>query len=138
MVNLALYGLGMEVGEACRVFKELSSRVFRGRPRLGLGPVDTIYTLLAAYRNGRFPAKDIDGPLHELFGKATMLEHPYMTAIGARTGFPVVNLDTLETCVVTSYNGVGKSQACVDAQHKATYQLLRSGGSCDEIPVKDA
>jgi hypothetical protein len=137
MVNLALYGLGMDVGEVFHVFKDLSSRVFQGRIRLGFGPVDTICTLLAAYWNGRFPDKDIDGPLHELFGKAAMLEHPYMTAIGARTGFPVVNLDTLNTCLVTSYNGAGKSRPELDAQHRATYQLLRSGGHNDRILVKD-
>lgn len=128
----------MGVGEACDVFKELASRVFRGRTRLGFGPVDTIYSLLAAYRNGRFPAKDIDGALYELFGKVTMLEHPYMTAIGARIGFPVVNLDHLDTCIITSYNGAGKTRACTNAQHRATYRLLRSGGPCDEISVKHA
>jgi hypothetical protein len=137
MVNMALYGLGMDVSEAFRVFKALSSCVFRGRTRLGFGPVDAVYTLLAAYWNGRFPDKDIDGPLYEIFGKATMLEHPYMTAIGARTGFPVVNLDTLDTYLITSYNGAGKTQPCLNAQHRATYQLLRSGGHDDEILVKD-
>jgi hypothetical protein len=138
MVNLALYGLGMEVDETFDVFKELSSRVFRGRARLGLGPVDTIYSLLAACRSGLFPAKDIDGALYELFGKDTILEHPYMTAIGARTGFPVVDLESLDTCIITSYNGAGKAQACANAHHRATYQLLRSSGPCDEISVKDA
>jgi hypothetical protein len=129
--------LGMDVGEAFHVFKDLSSLVFWGHIRLGYGPIDTIYTLLAAYWNGRFPDKDIDGPLHELFSKATMLEHPYMTAIGARTCFPIVNLNTLDTCLITSYNGAGKSQVCLDTQHRATYQLLRSGGHDDEILVKD-
>ncbi|KAH3938663.1 hypothetical protein HBH98_242720 [Parastagonospora nodorum] len=62
-----------------------------------------------------------------------MLEHPYMTAIGARTGFPVVDLDTLNTCVVTSYNGAG-----VVPQQPATYQLLQSTGPHDEILVKNA
>jgi hypothetical protein len=137
MVNLALYGVGMDIGEVLHVFKNLSSRVFRGRLRLGFAPVDTIYALLAAYYNGRFPDVDIDGPLYELFGKATMLEHPYMTAIGARTGFPVVSLETLDTCVVTSYNGAGQSQIGLNAQHRATYRLLRSGGHDDEILVKD-
>ncbi|KAH6380444.1 hypothetical protein HBI08_239800 [Parastagonospora nodorum] len=137
MVNLALYGLGMDVSEVFQVFKDLSSRVFRGRIRLGFGPVDTIHTLLAAYWNGRFPDEDIDGPLYELFGTATMLEHPYMTAIGARTGFPVVNVDTLDTCLVTSYNGAGKSRPGSNAKHRATYHLLRSGGHNDKILVKD-
>jgi hypothetical protein len=133
MVNLALYGLGMDAEEAFPVFRELCSRVFRGRTRLGFGPVDTIYTLLAAYSNGKFPAKDIDDSLHELFGGATMLEHPYMTAIGARIGFPVVNLDTLDTCIVTSYNGAGERKLHADA----TYEFLSSGGPHDEILIKD-
>ncbi|KAH7060994.1 acyl transferase/acyl hydrolase/lysophospholipase, partial [Paraphoma chrysanthemicola] len=137
MVNLALYGLGMEVGEAFDVFKALSSRVFQGRTRLGFRPIDSAYSLLAACRKGWYPAEDIDGALDEIFGKATMLDHPYMTAIGARTGFPVVNLDSLETCVITSYNGVGE-KTCVDTQQRATYRSLRSSGPCDEISVKDA
>jgi hypothetical protein len=138
MVNLALYGLGMEVGQTLDAFKQLSLRVFQGRARLGFGPIDTIYSVLAASHSGRFPAEDIDAALHEFFGKDTMLEHPYMTAIGARTGFPVVNLDTLDTCIITSYNGACKVQASAGMERRATYQMLRSGGPDDEISVKDA
>lgn len=133
MVNLAMYGLGMAASEALGVFRGLSSRIFRGRGRFGFGPINSFYSLLMAYRSGRYPSVDIDGSLHEIFGTTTMLEHPYMTAIGARTGFPVVDLDTLNTCVVTSYNGAG-----VVPQQPATYQLLQSTGPHDEILVKNA
>jgi hypothetical protein len=138
MVNLALYGLGMEVGQTLDVFKQLSLRVFQGRARLGFGPIDTIYSLLVACHSGLFPTQDIDGALYELFGKHTMLEHPYMTTIGARTGFPVVNLETLDTCIITSYNGACKIQASLGAERRATYQMLRSDGPHNEISVKDA
>ena len=137
MVNLALYGLGMRVEETLHVFKQLSSRVFRGRTRSGysFGFAAAAYDLLASYRNGRFPAKDIDGPLSELLGNVSMLEHPYMTSIGARIGFPVVNHDTLDTCIITSYNGVGSTN---NSEEDAIYQVLQSRGPEDEILAKDA
>jgi hypothetical protein len=133
MVNLALYGQGMSVSAALDVFKGLSSCVFRGRNRFGFGPINSFYAFLMAYRSGRYPSVDIDGSLHNIFGTTTMLEHPYMTSIGARTGFPVVDLDTLNTCIVTSYNGAGAVP-----QGPATYKLLQSTGPRDEILVKHA
>lgn len=138
MVNLALYGLGMRVDEAYDLFRQLSRRVFRGRNRFGIGFAAAAHALIASYRNGRFPAEDIDGPLSEIFGNATMLEHPYMSSIGARTGFPVVNVDTLDTCIITSYNGVGQRQSHDDSDQKATYKVLRADGPNNDICVKDA
>ncbi|KAF9729766.1 hypothetical protein PMIN01_11699 [Paraphaeosphaeria minitans] len=138
MVNLALYGLGMKVSEASDLFKQLSTRVFRGRGRVGVGLAATVQALVASYRNGRFPAADIDGALADVFNDATVLDHPYMSSIGARTGFPVVNADTSETCMVTSYNGAARGRALGDCDRNTTYRVLRSETALDEILVKDA
>lgn len=138
MVNLALYDRGMSVDETYNLFKQLSTRIFRGRSRMGVGFAAAAHALIASYRNGRFPAGDIDGALFEIFKDATMLDHPYMSSIGARTGFPVVNADTLETCVVTSYNGAARGHDCDGGIEHMTYKVLRSGDALDEIPVKDA
>lgn len=138
MVNLALFDQGMTVEETYSLFKQLSTRIFRGRNRMGVGLAVAAHALIASYRNGRFPAGDIDGALLEIFKDATMLDHPYMSSIGARTGFPVVNADTLETCVVTSYNGAARGHGCSDSNKDMTYKVLRSAGALDEIHVKDA
>lgn len=135
MVNLALYSLGLRVGEAYELFKQLSARVFRGRSRIGIGLAATAHTLVASFRNGRFPASDIDGALHEAFQDATMLDHPYMSSIGARIGFPVVDANTLETCVVTSYNGAAAEPQDSDGN---TYRTLRSRSAGDAIFIRDA
>jgi hypothetical protein len=155
IVNSALYGLGMRVETVNTLFKELSKRVFRGRNRLGVSFAAAAHALVASYRRGRFPAADIDGPLQEIFGNLTVLDHPYMTSIGARTGFPVVSLDTSDTYIVTSYNGVGNSQVqdngskqeAWDCMGRLTgsdfggdevfYKILRSNGPHDDILVKD-
>ncbi|KAF9728524.1 hypothetical protein PMIN01_13352 [Paraphaeosphaeria minitans] len=138
MVNLALYGLGTKVSEASDLFKQLSTRVFRGRSRIGVGLAATLQALVVSYRNGRFPAGDIDGALSDVFSNATMLDHPYMSSIGARTGFPIVNADTSETCMVTSYNGAARGRDLGDCNGNTTYRVLRSHTALDEILVKDA
>jgi hypothetical protein len=107
IVNSALYKLGMRVNTIDTLFKELSKRVFRGCSRFGVSFAAAAHALVASHRRGRFPACDIDRPLQEVFGNLTVLDHPYMTSIGVRTGFPVVNLDSSDTYIVTSYNGVG-------------------------------
>jgi hypothetical protein len=138
MVNLALYGLGMRVEEAYRLFRELSMRIFRGRNRFGIGIPAAVHALIVSYRNGRFPAEDIDGPLSEIFGNTTMLDHSYMTSIGARIGFPVVDVHAKRTCIVTSYNGIGQRQKGSDCKNETIYKVLRSDGPHDEILVRDA
>lgn len=138
MVNLALYGLGLTVDETYHLFKQLSTRVFRGRSRVGFGPVAAAHALIVSYRNGRFPAEDIDSALSDIFHDTTMLEHAYMSSIGSRTGFPVVNADTLETCLVTSYNGAAPRQDQSDYNEKATYKVLRSDEALSGIRIRDA
>ncbi|KAL5401414.1 hypothetical protein PMIN03_011528 [Paraphaeosphaeria minitans] len=138
MVNLALYGLGMTVSEVSDLFKQLSARVFRGRSRVGVGFAATLQALLISYRNGRFPAGDIDGALSDMFNDTTVLDHPYISSIGARTGFPIVNADTSETCLVTSYNGAARGRDANDCRGSTTYRVLRSNTVLDEILIKDA
>jgi hypothetical protein len=138
MVNLALYGLGMKASEASDLFKQLSTRVFRGRSRIGVGLAATLQALVVSYRNGRFPAGDIDGALSDVFSNATLLDHPYMSSIGARTGFPIVNADTSETCMVTSYNGAARGRDLGNCDGNTTYRVLRSDTALDEILIKDA
>jgi hypothetical protein len=156
IVNSALYGLGMRVNTVDTLFKELSKRVFRGRSRFGVSFAAAAHALVASYRCGRFPASDIDGPLQEIFGNLTVLDHPYMTSIGARTGFPVVSLDTSDTYIVTSYNGIGNSQGRNNGDNQEAwncmgnltgsdvgvdevpYKILHSNGPHDDILVKDA
>ncbi|KAL5428661.1 hypothetical protein PMIN06_012794 [Paraphaeosphaeria minitans] len=138
MVNLALYGLGMKASEAFDLFKQLSARVFRGRSRVGVGLAATLQALVMSYRNGRFPAGDIDGALSDIFNDATLLDHPYMSSIGARTGFPIVNAETSETCLVTSYNGAARGPDLSDCSGTTTYRVLRSDTALDDILIKDA
>ncbi|KAL5410094.1 hypothetical protein PMIN04_010753 [Paraphaeosphaeria minitans] len=138
MVNLALYGLGMKVSEVSDLFKHLSARVFRGRSRIGVGVAAKLLALVVSYRNGKFPASDIDGALSDLFGNATVLDHPYMTSIGARTGFPIVDADTSETCLVTSYNGAARGRGPSGCDGSTTYRVLHSDTALDQIPTKDA
>jgi hypothetical protein len=69
-----------------------------------------------------------------------MLDHPYMSATGARIGFPIVDIDSRtapSTCLVTSYNGAGRVSYS-GMENKATYRLLRSSGPENEIQIKDA
>jgi hypothetical protein len=138
MVILALYGLGMQVEETFKLFKQLSTRIFRGRTKLGLGLAATAHALIASYRNGQFPASDINGALTEIFGEATMLDHQYMSSIGARIGFPVVDVDALKTCLVTSYNGAVSSRGRGACTPMSTYRVLRSEDAASEIRMKDA
>lgn len=138
MVNLALYGLGLTVSETSDLFKKLASRVFRGRGRIGVGFAATLHSFIVSYRNGQFPANDIERALSDTFGNATMFDHPYMSSIGARTGFPIVNADTLETSLVTSYNGVARGSDISDCNRNSTYRVLRSENVLDDIPIKDA
>jgi hypothetical protein len=135
---LALYGLGMTVNEVDILFRRLAKRVFRGRDRFGVGFVTAAHSLIVSYLHGQFPSKDIDEPLHEIFGETSMLDHPYMSSIGARIGFPVVDLDNASTCIVTSYNGASKGQHQDPEKDHATYRVLRSNGPHDEIRAKDA
>lgn len=142
IVNAALYWQGMRVDHVHELFGRLSKRVFRGRRRRG-GFVAAAHAALTSYQNGQFPAEDIDEPLAEIFGETTTLEHAYMSSVGARVGFPVVNVDTLNTCLVTSYNGVGQSLGRIDGEMgkgepKALYELMRSQGSRDEVLMRDA
>lgn len=140
MVTLALFGLGMTVDEVHGLFTRLARRVFRGRKPFGFGFAAVAHSLIASYRNGQFPAEDIDGPLSEIFGDATMLDHPYMSAIGARVGFPIVDVDSRtapSTCLVTSYNGAGQ-MSYPRPESRTTYQLLRSSDPEDEVQIKDA
>jgi len=138
MVNLALYGLGLRLDAVYDLFKKLSMRIFRGRDRFGIGFAAAAHALIASYRKGQFPADDINGPLSELLGDISMLDSSYMMSIGARTGFPVVNLHTLETCIITSYNGIGKGPDPNAMVGESTYNVLRSDGPQNEILVKDA
>ncbi|KAH8710251.1 hypothetical protein GQ44DRAFT_626663 [Phaeosphaeriaceae sp. PMI808] len=136
MVNLALYGLGMRIDEVCDLFKQLSTRIFRGRSRIGFGFPASAHALLVSYRDGRFPAEDIEGALSDLFKNTTMLDHPYMSSIGARTAFPVVNANTLETCIVTSYNGAVRGQDHGNYNRNMTYKVLRSEEARNEILIR--
>ncbi|KAI0570272.1 Patatin [Pyrenophora tritici-repentis] len=138
MVILALYGLGMRAEETFSLFNQLSTRIFRGRSKLGLGLAATAHALIASCRNGRFPASDIDNALAEIFGEATMLDHQYMSSIGARIGFPVVDVYKLKTCLVTSYNGTTASYGNSACTKMSTYRVLRSEGAVSEIRMKDA
>lgn len=134
MVILALYGLGMRVDEADDLFTKLAMRVFRGRDTLDTG----LFAPLLSLTQGHFPAADIDECLSEIFGTMTMLKHPYMTAIGARVGFPVVEAGTSDTCLVTSYNGTDQGHG-LDARPAHTVsRLLRSRSPDDDILIKDA
>jgi hypothetical protein len=138
MVILALYGLGLRAEETFVLFKQLSTRIFRGRNQIGIGFAAAAHALVASCRNGRFPASDIDDALSEIFNDATMLDHRYMSSIGARTGFPVIDADTLETCLVTSYNGAARGRSDRESKKKRTYKVLRSEGATGEIRMKDA
>jgi hypothetical protein len=138
MVILALYGLGLRAEETFVLFKQLSTRIFRGRNQIGIGFAAVAHALVASCRNGRFPASDIDDALSEIFNDATMLDHRYMSSIGARTGFPVIDADTLETCLVTSYNGAARGRSDLESKKKRTYKVLRSEGATGEICMKDA
>ena len=133
MVNMALYGLGMPLEEVYALFKRLSERIFRGRSEFGIGFAAAIHAFISSYCYGQFPSADIDSVLEELLGDTTMLDHSYMMSIGARIGFPIVDVHTLQTCIVTSYNGVGKA---TDQDHG--YKILRSDSPANEIYVKDA
>lgn len=138
LVVLALYGLGMRAEETFPLFTQLATRIFRGRSQLGLGLVATAHALITSCRNGRFPASDIDNALNEVFEEATMLDVPYMSSIGARVGLPVVEVDTLETYLVTSYNGAAPTYDDAACTEMSTYRVLRSKDATEEIRVKDA
>jgi hypothetical protein len=138
MVVLALYGLGMRAEETFPLFTQLATRIFRGRSQLGLGLVATAHALITSCRNGRFPASDINNALNEVFEEATMLDVPYMSSIGARVGLPVVEVDTLETYLVTSYNGAAPTYDDAACTEMSTYRVLRSKDATEEIRVKDA
>ena len=134
MVILALYVLGLRVEEADKLFTELAMRVFRGRDSLNTGLLAPLISLT----HGHFPAVDIDECLTEIFGNRTMLNHPYMTALGARIGFPVVDINTSETCLVTSYNGSAQDRGAGAHLVHAVSRSLRSTSPSDDILIKDA
>ena len=141
MVALALYGLAMRIDDVSDLFRQLARRVFRGRSRFGLGFAAAAHSLIASYRNGRFPAEDIDAPLSELFGDGTMLDHAYLSSIGTRLGFPVVDVDSSRapsTCIVTSYNGAGDERSWEDPGGQATYRVLRAEDPDGSIYARDA
>ena len=147
-MNAALYGLGLRVRSATEIFEKLSKRVFRGRNRFGIGYAAAAHSVIASYLQGRFPAKDIDDSLEEIFGDITTLDHRYMSSIGAKTGFPIVQLATSNTYLVTSYNGVDNgegdnrfnfdegSTSPIDTEKVLPYLALRPGNA--DIAVKDA
>jgi hypothetical protein len=134
LVILALYQLGLRVKEADRLFTELSFRVFRGRN----GPEDSLFAPLISCLKGRFPAADIDEALFDTFGVTSVLTHPYMTSIGARIGFPVVDADTSETRIVTSYNGASQDDDRGDRSLPVVATSLRSRCHGDDILITDA
>lgn len=134
MVILALYGLGMRVKEADDLFTKLAMRVFRGRDTLDTGLLAPLISLT----RGHFPAADIDECLSEIFGTMTMLKHPYMTAAGAKIGFPVVDVETLDTCLITSYNGREQGHGSDARPVHTVSRLLHSKNPDDDILVKDA
>ena len=138
MVVLALYGLGMRAEDTFTLFPQLATRIFRGRSQLGLGLAATAHALITSCRNGRFPARDIDNALTEIFDEATVLDVRYMSSIGARVGMPVVDLNTLETCLVTSYNGAAPTYDGSACTEMSTYRVLRSKDATEEIRIKDA
>lgn len=146
IVNLALYGRGMRVDEVYEMFKELSRQIFRRQNRwsclTAAAPrITAAAQLFASCRNGRFPARNIDGPLRDVFGDVSMLDHPYMNTIGARTGFPIVDWNTLETYVVTSYNRIAFDDQKKTSKHKSCdsrHRPLYARGPDDQILVKDA
>jgi hypothetical protein len=133
MVNMALYGLGLSLGEVYNLFKKLSERIFRGRNSFGFGLATAVHAFVSSYYYGQFPSADIDGVLQELLGDTTMLDNSYMMSIGARIGFPIVNVHTLQTHIMTSYNGVGKA-----LDQESSYAILRSNSPSDEVRVSDA
>jgi hypothetical protein len=133
MVNMALYGLGMSLDGVYDLFKKLSERIFRGRKGFGIGFAAALHVFVSSCYHGHFPSADIEGVLRELLGDSTMLDHTYMMSIGARIGFPLVNVHTLRTCVVTSYNGVGRASS-----QEAGYKVLESDSPSGEILVRDA
>ncbi|KAL5441101.1 hypothetical protein PMIN06_009453 [Paraphaeosphaeria minitans] len=61
-----------------------------------------------------------------------------MTSIGARTGFPIVDADTSETCLVTSYNGAARGRDPNGCDGSTTYRFLHSDTALDQIQTKDA
>jgi hypothetical protein len=133
MVNMALYGLGMSLDEVYDLFKRLSERIFRGRKGFGIGFAAAIHVFVSSYYYGHYPSADIEGVLRELLGDSTMLDHTYMLSIGARIGFPLVNVHTLQTCVATSYNGVGRV-----LNGDAAYKVLSTDSPSGDILVRDA
>ncbi|KAL6158272.1 hypothetical protein ACJBU6_04069 [Exserohilum turcicum] len=138
LVVLALYGLGMRVEESFHLFSQLAARIFRGRSYFGLGMFTALYALITSWRHGRFPSSDIEGALAELFGEATMLDLHYVSAIGARVGLAVVDANTLDTCLVTSYNGMTSTHSDEGRTNPSTYRPLRSDDAASEIRIKDA
>jgi hypothetical protein len=126
-----MYKEGMQIDQVDTTFQELSKVAFRGRNLSSLNP----FGLIKSYMHGQFPAEDINRALCKTFGETTsMFNHPYMSSIGARIGFPVVDLDNTKStgrCLVTSYNGVGDLS-------NSSYRLLRSKGPNNGILVKDA
>ncbi|PVH90449.1 FabD/lysophospholipase-like protein, partial [Periconia macrospinosa] len=140
MVIMALFGLGMKVEQVHSLFMNLAQRVFKGRTPLGFSFIGAFYSLVASCRHGQFPAEDIDKSLFEMFGDTTMMDHPYTSAIGARIGFPIVDVDSHtgpSTCLVTSYNGAGQVRD-TDTDGRDTYRVLRSGNAEDQILARDA
>lgn len=69
-----------------------------------------------------------------------MMDHPYTSAIGARIGFPIVDVDNHagpSTCLATSYNGVGQTRDA-DADSRATYRALCSSDVWNQVRIRDA
>jgi hypothetical protein len=131
----------MRIDKVDLLFKRLAEKVFQGRQPLGMGIVGDLISLIVSYSHGRFPATDIDKALAETFGDLTMLHHPYMTSIGARIGFPVVDHGTthpVATCMITSYNGASHDVRPNNSVFKAPYRVLRSRDARSEILIKDA
>ena len=128
---LALYQKGMDIEEVDTTFQKLSRVAFRGRNISRVNP----FRLMKSYMHGQYPAEHIDSALREIFGDATsMFSSSYMSAIGARIGFPIVDVDNTKPtgrCLVTSYNAVGQF-------HNTSYRILQSDGPATDILVADA
>jgi hypothetical protein len=147
----------MNIDETDGMFRQLSRQIFerqKGRWDIFASAVPRITAAAQFYascRSGRFPARNIDLPLQDVFGDISVLDHPYMTAIGSKIGFPLVDWDTLDTRIVTSYNrmnlaldgGVAKkrSRHADDSRlmvSDSRYEAIFARGHADQILVKDA
>lgn len=135
---------GLSIDEVLHTFQDLAKRAFKGRAVSGVGFITAVQDLITSYICGRYPAKDIDEPLCDIFGESTMLDNAYLSSIGARAGFPIVDVNSeksTRTCLVTSYNGVRTREANKRIGHRkgqSDYKMLCSENPRNRILVRDA